>query len=258
MVERILVINHTPDPADFVKRYAEQNKDWPYAELVTNLYPKIEIVKQRFFDGVFKPWDLSRLPMPPIAIEDMRNWKYLASYHLVKDGYGFSDKLTLNEKHFKKDEYGNWVWDYGGEWGLWETIIHEMAHEACVRRNLARDHSKPFTDMLLQLGIYCNERGQHYQIADPDKPFGILMREWFVKRPSEEDFVSEMPEKPISWWFLFSDETEREKKGKSTLSKWVCPECGISVRIGIKGNPEIVHEPCSAKKSKKVFFVRSR
>jgi hypothetical protein len=29
------------------------------------------------------------------------------------------------------------------------------------------------------------------------------------------------------------------------------------VRIGIKGNPEIVHDPCSEKKGEKVFFVRA-
>jgi hypothetical protein len=159
MVERITGNSH--EPAEFIKNYAEAHKEWPYADLVANLYPKVEIVKDRFFDGVFKPWDLSRLPMPPIAIEDMRNWKHLASYNLIKDGYGFSDKLTLNQTHFKKNEYGNWVWDYGGEWGLWETIVHEMAHEACVRRNLTRDHSKPFIEMLSNLGIYCNEFGQH-------------------------------------------------------------------------------------------------
>jgi len=254
MIERIIGVNQKPDPAEFIRKYAESHKDWPYADLVVNLYPKVEIVKSRFFDGIFKPWDVSRLPMPPIAVEDMRNWKYLASYHLVRDGYGFSDRLTLNETHFKKDEYGNWVWDYGGEWGLWETIVHEMAHEACVRRNLARDHSKPFTDMLLQLGIYCNDRGQHYKIADPNQPFGVLMKEWLIKRPTENDFVKE-PEKPISWWFLL-DGGNKERKGRSTLNKWICPECGISVRIGIKGNPEIVHEPCSVKKGEKVYFVR--
>lgn len=81
------------------------------------------------------------------------------------------------------------------------------------------------------------------------------MKEWLVRRPSEEDLKINMPNKPINWWFLFDGNQERT--GTSTLSKWVCPECGINVRIvriGINGNPEIVHEPCSVKKGEKIFF----
>jgi hypothetical protein len=36
----------------------------------------------------------------------------------------------------------------------------------------------------------------------------------------------------------------------------VLPECGINTGIGIKGNPEIVHDPCIEKLGMKVFFVR--
>ena len=38
---------------------------------------------------------------------------------------------------------------------------------------------------------------------------------------------------------------------------WVCPECGLNVRIGIKGNPEIRHSSCEKKTGRETFFVKS-
>jgi hypothetical protein len=49
----------------------------------------------------------------------------------------------------------------------------------------------------------------------------------------------------------------KDREGPSTLNKWECPECHMKVRIGIKGNPEIIHHPCLDKKGEPVFFVRS-
>jgi hypothetical protein len=174
----------------------------------------VEEFKRRFFDGVFKPWDLSRLPSPPIAIEDMRNYKYLASYHLVPDGYGLSDRLTLNKKHFQLVE-GVWVWDYGAEWGLGETIVHEMAHEKHKHKGPTKPaHDPYFRGLLEELGIHCNERGQHFLTAEEDKPFGILMREWGIHRPPEP----ELPEVPKGSWWSVGD----TRKGRSSLTKWTC------------------------------------
>ena len=46
------------------------------------------------------------------------------------------------------------------------------------------------------------------------------------------------------------------EKGKSTLHKWICPDCGLAVRIGINGDPYLVHDVCSEIKGEKVFLVR--
>lgn len=198
----------------YIRQYAERNKEWPYGPIVAKWYPRVEEFKRRFFDGVFKPWDLSRLPSPPIAIEDMRNFKYLGSYRLVPDGYGLSDKLTLNEKHFQLVE-GVWTWDYGGDWGLGETIVHEMAHEKHKHKGTTKPaHDKYFRDLLEELGIYCNGYGQHYQPADPDKPFGILMREWGIHR---EDLPEDTGDHKGSWWSVGD-----VHKGRSSLTKWTC------------------------------------
>src|SRR5215216_4877305 len=49
---------------------------------------------------------------------------------------------------------------------------------------------------------------------------------------------------------------DKEKpRGKSTLHKWVCPDCGLSVRIGINSDPRLVHDVCSGIKGEKVFLV---
>jgi hypothetical protein len=47
-----------------------------------------------------------------------------------------------------------------------------------------------------------------------------------------------------------------KEKGRSTLHKWECPGCGLKVRVGIKGNPELVHDVCSEIKGEKVFLVK--
>jgi len=62
------------------------------------------------------------------------------------------------------------------------------------------------------------------------------------------------PELDIDWFKWFMDQMGKGRKGRSSLHKWTCPECRLNVRIGIKGNPEIVHEPCSEKKGEKVFL----
>jgi rubredoxin len=49
----------------------------------------------------------------------------------------------------------------------------------------------------------------------------------------------------------------KDRKGTSTLTKWSCPECGLNVRIGIKGDPELRHEPCEQKSGHPVFIVQA-
>jgi hypothetical protein len=39
-------------------------------------------------------------------------------------------------------------------------------------------------------------------------------------------------------------ELEQERKGKLTLKKWCCPECGLHVRMGIAEDPMLRHHTC--------------
>ena len=90
-------------------------------------------------------------------------------------------------------------------------------------------------------------------MADDDKPFGILMREWGIPRP----VMAEPVPAGVDWFKFWADLAGKGKRGTSSLTKYECPECGLKVRIGIKSDPEIIHEPCSIKKAEKVFFVRA-
>ena len=56
-----------------------------------------------------------------------------------------------------------------------------------------------------------------------------------TKKPQEID---------IDWFKWLLDFKGKKRKGRSTLNKWSCPDCGLNARIGIKGNPELLHEPC--------------
>ena len=67
------------------------------------------------------------------------------------------------------------------------------------------------------------------------------MNELGIEKPPEP------PSKKANWfWGLADKDGKKRKRGKSTLNKWVCPECNLKVRIGIKGNPELVHTPCNS------------
>jgi hypothetical protein len=80
--------------------------------------------------------------------------------------------------------------------------------------------------------------------------FAQLMSELGIERP--DDVPRETGEKPTKKdWFR-----PNKEKGRSTLHKWVCPDCGLSVRMGIKSDPFLVHDICSEIKGEKVFLVQ--
>jgi hypothetical protein len=57
-------------------------------------------------------------------------------------------------------------------------------------------------------------------------------------------------------WYKFLEEfLGKEEKGKSTLKKWCCPECGMNVRMVIAGYPMLRHHACETKLGRIVFLV---
>jgi hypothetical protein len=94
--------------------------------------------------------------------------------------------------------------------------------------------------------------GCHTAVADG--VFAQLMDELGIPRPDDVPKIewTRAGGKPINRdWFRPNPE-----KGRSTLNKWECPNCGLAVRIGIKGDPRLVHDVCSEKKGEKVFLVK--
>ena len=61
----------------------------------------------------------------------------------------------------------------------------------------------------------------------------------------------------IDWLKFLIDLLGKSPKGRSSLTKWTCPECGLNARVGIKGDPQIRHDPCERKSGRQVFFIRA-
>jgi hypothetical protein len=75
------------------------------------------------------------------------------------------------------------------------------------------------------------------------------MGELGIPRPDEVPRIEGKSSKRD--WFRPAPE-----KGKTTLHKWVCPDCGLNVRIGIGSDPHLVLDVCSEIRGEKVFLVR--
>lgn len=243
-----------------IRRAAEANVEDKYRDFRNLWHNRLDVIKQRFFPDFYTPTNKFDLPTPPVAIEDMRNYRYLASYHLVPDGYGLSDKLTLNKIHVI-EEKGKHVWLFG-EAALVETISHELAHEKVnyliKQGKLPEDtppHGDYFRDVVLSpLGIHCNSQGAHDRPCDdPNSPVGVLLKVWGIPLQSPFDYsgikISE------DWWDFILRFKGIERKGRSSLTKWHCPECGLNVRMGIKEDPRLRHQPCEEKTGHEVYLV---
>jgi hypothetical protein len=248
------------NPYPEIRRHAEKNREWDYSEEIAFLNRKFDQFKERFFDGVAKI-DTPPLPVAPIAVENLRNYRSLAAYNVVPDEYGLNYKLAFNKQHFieGKTEDGKKikVWRFG-RYAQLETLLHEMVHhEQQVR---GKDpykpgkitHNKEFTERCEQFGLH-PKLGEGYHLRPADGVFQDFMKELGIY-PAEDAFKA--PADPDTDWFRWLIKFwGQERKGKSTLKKWVCPECGLNVRMGKAGDPMLRHQPCEASVGHPVFLV---
>jgi hypothetical protein len=253
-MERIII--EVPNPQPEIRRNAEKAYDWDYSKETAYLYEKAVIFRDRLLDPIVRI-DRGRLPDPIIGIENLRNHKVLAEYLLARDAVGLSFRINLNEEHYI-DEDGKKFWRFG-RWAQLESLLHEYVHgwqqrfgkDPFKRGKSRTGHNKEFIDKCGSLGLHpLPDIGCHYKVAD--EPFSILMKEWGIERPEHVPILDEKRD----WFKILVDAQGKGRRGTSSLNKWVCPECNMKVRIGIKGNPELIHEPCSVKKGEKVFFIK--
>ncbi len=241
------------DPKPAVKRNAENAHDWEYSEEAQYLYEMALLFKNRFLDPILLT-DRQRLPDPVISFLDLRNKKTLATYTLHRNPQGLLDEITFNTAHYVNIEGKRvWIW---GEWAKLETLLHEQVH--LWQQNFGLhpvrpgkvSHNKEFIAKCESLGLHpLPVRGCHVAVADG--VFAQLMEELGIPRPTDVPRIDLAEDDKMGDWFR-----PKKDKGKSTLHKWICPDCGLRVRVGISGNPEIVHDLCSEIKGSKVFFVR--
>jgi hypothetical protein len=249
-----LVDFNNPQPE--VRKNAETASDWEYKDEAAYLYRMAVILKDRLLDPLHHLYR-ERLPEPVLAFENLRNKNTLAGFRLTRSPEGLQNEIIMNTEHYI-DQEGKKVWEFG-RWAQLETLLHEQVHEwqqvfgkepVSLKRVY---HNKEFVTKCESLGLH-PKLGEGYHLQLADEPFSILMKELGIEPPSLEGKPDDLD---IDWFKWLLDFLGKSKKGTSTLSKWECPECGLKVRIGIKGNPELVHDPCTIKKGEKVFFVRA-
>ena len=244
------------NPYPEVRKNAEKARDWEYREEAEFLYRMANLFKDRFLDPVLLT-DRNRLPDPVISFNNLRNKNTLASYTLVRNPQGLLYEITFNTEHYIKIDDKK-VWSFG-KWAQLETLLHEQVH--LWQQNFGKDpvkpgrpyHNKEFIDKCESLGLH-PKLGEGYHLKLADGLFDLLMQELGIEKP---DLTAKPDELDLDWFKWLLDFLGKARKGTSSLHKWTCPECGLNARFGIKGNPEILHDPCSRKKGEKVFFVQA-
>ena len=248
------------NPQPEIRKNAETARDWEFVDEAAYLYRMANLFNDRFLDPILLT-DRRRLPDPVISFENLRNRNTLAAYTLVRNPQGLLYEITMNAQQYVDEKIdGKTVkaWMFG-RWAQLETLLHEQVH--LWQQNFGKDpvkpgrshHNKEFVDKCESLGLHPMPGvGCHTKLADGS--FALLMNEMGIQSPD----LSEKPDGMKKDWFKWYQETYGEKrKGRSSLHRWVCPECGLNVRIGIKGNPEIRHSSCEKKTGRETFFVKS-
>jgi hypothetical protein len=247
---------HNFDPKPEIRKNAENARDWEYREEAQYLYAMAVLFKDRFLDPVLHT-DRGRLPDPVISFDDLRNNKTLAAYTLHRNPQGLLDEITFNTAHYV--DVGSqrvWVW---GKWAQLETLLHEQIH--LWQENFGEHkhkpgrvaHDKEFVEKCEGLGLHPMPNvGCHTAVADG--VFAQLMEELGIPRPEDVPKMdwTRAGGIPIKRdWFR-----PKPERGRSTLHRWECPDCGLAVRIGINRDPGLVHDSCSEKRGEKVFLVQ--
>jgi hypothetical protein len=215
----------SPDPQPEIRRNAEQAPDWEFREQAQFLYRWAVVFKERLLDPVLLT-DRRRLPDPVISFDAMRI-ETLAAYSIIRNPQGLLDEITFNTVHLLQEDKRR-VWEYG-QWGELETLLHEQVH--LWQQNFGSQpvklgkvyHNKEFVAKCESLGLHPRPGvGSHWRPADG--LFAMLMKEYGIA----QGVTFEVAEgKRSNWW-----EADKERKGRSTLSKW---SCGCqNARVGTK------------------------
>lgn len=241
-----------PDPKPEIRKNAENAEDWVFVDEAKYLYRMANLFKDRLIDPILRT-DRGRLPDPVISFSNQRNYRVLASYSMVRNPQGLLDEITFNTRQYdyvnKEDETDNRItWIYG-RWAQLETLLHEQVH--LWQQNYGDNpikvgrpyHNKEFVTKCNSLGLY-PKPGLGYHIKVADGLFENLMGELGIEKP--DPMTVPDGSKKANWFVGILKDNDKRKRGTSTLNKWICPSCDLKVRLGIKGNPELIHTPCKS------------
>jgi hypothetical protein len=256
-----LIETHNPQPE--VRKNAETAIDWEYTEEAKFLYRMAGIIRNRLVDPIHRV-NREQAPDPVISFGNLRNKNTLAAYTLVRNPQGLNYEITLNTQHYIEDKSDSGAdkkqWRFG-RWAQLETLTHEQIH--LWQQTVGEDpviigkkntyHNKEFVDKCETVGLH-PELGTGIHLRLADGPFELLMDELGIEKPSNLPGLP--PDLSIDWFRWLLKFQGKERKGRSTLKKWSCPECGLNVRIGIKADPMLIHHTCSEEKGEPVFLLR--
>jgi hypothetical protein len=254
------------DPKPAIKKHQE-TAEWEFRDEAVFWNAVAQKMDERFFNGFVYP-DGRRVPTPIIAFRDLRNKNTIAQYDLFPDEYGITGKITFNTAHYKDvvDENGKLVKEWErGRYSQGETLLHEYVHlwqqigrgkdPYMWEKHKRVTHNKEWHEKAQSYGLNPEgSAGVHTTIATPGSPIDVLLREIGIVPPHGAYGKPEGDKQNWADWVL--SKGKERPRGKSTLNKWVCPDCGLSARIGIKGDPMLVHDVCSEIKGEKVFLIR--
>lgn len=256
--EQLIEVNN-PQPE--IRRNAEKARDWEYAEEAAYLYRISNLFKDCLLDPILLTDRGRRLPDPVISFENLRNLNTLAAYTLVRNPQGLLYEITMNIQQYADviiDGKGKKQWELG-KWAQLETLLHEQVH--LWQQNFGQNpvkpgrpyHNKEFVEKCESLGLH-PKLGPGYHVKPADGVFANLMKELGIESP---DLSNRTMGFDMDWFYWYLDTDGKMRKGKSTLHKWTCPECGLNARIGIKDDPRLRHDPCEKKCGHEVFFVQA-
>ena len=249
-----LIIGSNPQPE--VRKNAETARDWEFSDEAKYLYRMAVLLRERLIDPIARI-DRSQMPDPIISFTDLRNWNTLAAYRLRRNPQGLLYEINFNTEHYIQEE-GKSTWRFG-QWALLETLTHELMHE--WQQTVGKDpvkpgkvyHNKEFIDKCESIGLH-PKIGEGYHLKLADGAFAVVMKELGISQP---DLSQQPPDLDWDWFKWFLDAMGKKPKGRSSLRKWECPECGLKVRMGIKGDPLLRHDPCEQVTGHPVFLIRS-
>jgi len=256
--QRGVLISNTRDQTKILPAlndYVEGAKDWEFIEQYKFLNRWARIFKERLLDPIAVPGK-PPLPDPVIGFERMRV-ETEAAYTLNRNDHGLLYEINFNRVHHITGAEGvEWRW---GKWGALETLLHEMIH--LWQQNAGEHpykkgnntHNAEFIKKAEYFGLHPKPVvGCH--IAPADGLFEVLMKEYGITRPEVE-----IPEDSNTDWRERSkDKFKEPPKGRSTLTKWECPNCRLNLRVGIKGDIEVACMPCTRDTADVVMFIRSK
>jgi hypothetical protein len=237
-------------------REHQMSADHPYRDVARRWYPIVDDMEATFFNGIVYP-DGGKVPAPLLAFDEY-NKKSLAHVDLFEDEYGLIGKITVNTAYFVDwEEGGSTTKKYVlGDYSLGETITHEFAHVWQQFGPRAKDpfnqkkhhrvtHNAEWHEFVRGLGLNTEgPAGVHTKPATLGSPVDLFLRRHGITPP---EGVEEAGYDGKSNWSKLVTYKDKEKpKGRSSLTKYTCPNCGLNARIGVKEDPMLVHAPCGS------------